>query len=576
MRNKVDMSLPIDELFLDPWQDGGFALLSAPQFYWRTKDGGVIEGFSVSAYPEIEAKTTAVVDAIQRHRNLSTTIEYESVPVLIQPASFRKSMVMVNRRLFLSGAAGTRAINTWRRANEDAGNDIETELAAYFERCQQENAKTELPVVDRMPDPETPFVIECRNTFNYFHFVTESLCQLALLERTNLTGEIFFHFPNREDKTRPFVEDFVKELFPEIFSRVRFERVPKEYDQAVTAYDLLSLYPFASETLYADLRQQVKPGILDKGVNSDIANWRIVSGNGYSTVLSALRDRALRLVEGRDFGPLPKRFFVGRDDRHSRARPMAGQDRLFEHLALFGFEHVVFENLSPLEQIALMAQAEIVVMPHGAGLTNMMFAPPSACVIELGTLQTAQHRWDDFWPLAHLARCRFVSFFADFNTDTPLQEPDFQTDGIVPVALSDSAVAQIMAFVVSIMGHIPEISAPDILLRLVERIAAVESPDAALALLDAHDALVVADADLSLLRADCHKALDQPKSELVALDQSFKADRSRWQTLIRIIWCANRCDRPQVIRWARSQLEREFPDRYAAFVGNHDWVRYVV
>ena len=89
------------------------------------------------------------------------------------------------------------------------------------------------------------------------------------------------------------------------------------------------------------------------------------------------------------------------------------------------------------------------------------------------------------------------------------------------------------------------------------------------------EALVARSATLCLVKADCHKALGETKSELVALDGAFKADPSRWQTLIRIIWCANNCDRPQVIRWALSRLKADFPDRHAAFVGDHDWIRYV-
>ena len=94
-------------------------------------------------------------------------------------------------------------------------------------------------------------------------------------------------------------------------------------------------------------------------------------------------------------------------------------------------------------------------------------------------------------------------------------------------------------------------------------------------LLEQHALLVNDDVDLCLLKADCHKQQDEPKSELLALDQAFKADPMRWQTLVRIIWCANRCDRPQVIRWALSRLKSEFPERYSVFVENHKWVRYI-
>ena len=254
---------------------------------------------------------------------------------------------------------------------------------------------------------------------------------------------------------------------------------------------------------------------------------------------------------------------------------MEGEDMLYDHLRLFGFEYVVFESLTPLEQIALMANAEMMVSYHGAGFTNMLFANPDAFVIEIGTLQTAQFRWTDFWPLANAAQCRYVSFFADFKGDKPLSEPRFSIDGIVPVMLSKTGTAQVMAFVVTVLGHYPTLKSATSLEEVGRRVLAVGAGEHAVRLLEQHPQLVRDNAKLFLLQADCHKQLDEPKSELIALDRAFKADPSRWQTLVRIVWCANRCDRPQVIRWALAQLKADFPQRHDAFLGNHSWVRYI-
>jgi hypothetical protein len=575
LRNKIDMSLPPNETFLNPWQDGGFTLLSEAEFVWRAVPSAVIEGFAASAHEQINAKITSFISAIRRDRRLSTAFCFEAVLAMLEPASFRKSVVLADDRLLLVGEAGTRAINQYRKENLDVGIDIDEGIAAYLVTCQKTNCNHAIPLHSGLLNPQTPFVIECRNTFNYYHFVTESLCQLTLLDGVAFEGDIYFHFPNHEDKHRPFVRTFVEALFPEFEGRVHYERAPKDYTQALTGYDLLSTYPFAPEEVFAGLKNVVGDGILDEGINSDIANWRIIGSNGYGSQLLALRERALELVKNQDYSHLPKRFYVGRDDRLSRARHMRGEDLLFEHLQLFGFEYVVFENLSPLEQIALMAQAEVMVSYHGAGFTNMLFANPDAYVIELGTLQTAQYRWEDFWPVAHASQCQYVNFFCDFDAVDPLIEPDFQVDGIVPVAISARAVAQVMAFLVTILGHTPELKSPSRVTELVGQLIAVNEWEKAAALLDQSKDLMPGHLDFCLMAADCHKKFDQPKQELIALDMAYKADRSRWQTLVRIIWCANRCERPQVIRWALSRLELDFPDRYAVFLGNHEWVRFV-
>lgn len=48
-----------------------------------------------------------------------------------------------------------------------------------------------------------------------------------------------------------------------------------------------------------------------------------------------------------------------------------------------GFERVVTESMSVRDQAVLFSEAAVVVAPHGAGLTNLLFARPGALVVEL-------------------------------------------------------------------------------------------------------------------------------------------------------------------------------------------------
>jgi len=383
---------------------------------------------------------------------------------------------------------------------------------------------------------------------------------------------VFLHFPNQEEKHRGFVDTFVAALFPEFAGRVFFERSPKDYDLVLSAFDMIGAIPQMPEREIGALKRIAPQG----GVIGSLGFHPILAMNSVSSTLLGLRERALKAIEGHDFSYLPKRVFVGRGDDQSRSRPLAGQEMLLDQLRPLGFEYVVFEELDPLEQIALMARAEMMISHHGAGFTNMLFAAPDAYVIELGTLQTAQHRWADFWPIAHTSRCRYISFFADFSGDDRLLEPHFGTHGIVPTALSISAVSQITAFVMGVLGPVPNMTSIKNLTLLGRRIFRAGAVAQAIALLNHHPEMVRSDSDLCLLLADCHKALDEPKSELIALEQAYRADQGRWQTLIRIIWCANRCEQPEVIRWAALHLENSFPERHEAFLSNHEWVRFVV
>lgn len=575
MRNKVDLSMKPEDLFLNPWQEQGVSLVHAMDFLWRPVPTALIEGFAASESDALNQKITAFLGQTRQHRKFSKALEYNSQPVVLDDVEFRKSFVFVKDKLWLTGAAAARAQIEYRRRHQGAPEEAEDALVAYFDACQKSNTGLELPFLEEQPVADLDFVIECRNTFNYFHFLTESLSQLEVLSQLDFKGRIFFHFPNREEKMRGFAQAFVDALYPEYAGRVFFERAPKRYRRALAAFDLIGSHYQNPDAEIHGLETYPKSDHMWKGRKATIGSQSILAMNCVNTNLLALRKRALRMIESGDYSHLPTRFYVGRDTRQSRTRHMAGEDLLFDHLRLFGFEYVVFESLGPLEQVALMARAEMMISYHGAGFTNMLFANPDAYVIEIGTLQTAVSRWDDFWPLATAAGCKYLTFFADYNTENPVEDLRPFKDEILPVQLSERGIAQVLAFVVSVFGHVPEMATKEQLATLVRELMTVEAAAQAVALLDAHAGMVEWDAELSLLKADCHKSQDSPKSELVALDQAFKADPKRWKVLIRIIWCANRCERPQVIRWALSRLEDQFPDRHRAFVENHEWVRYV-
>ncbi|MBO29119.1 MAG: hypothetical protein CML61_10265 [Rhodobacteraceae bacterium] len=573
LRKTIDLKGAPEELFCNPWQDEGIALLEPPAFQWKACAPGRIHGFAASAHEEIDKRITTLVSRARKERRFVQAVEWNIALAHVEGAQFRKSYKTVGERFVLSGASATRLLNRYRWANPE--DDPAGTLARYFEDCRARNADRDLPVLDRRISPTVPFAIECRNSFNYFHFLTEALPQLTVLDGWDFRGDIYFHFPNRADKTRDFAAAFVAALFPEFEGRVRFEPVPKDYDEVLTAYDLFGGHRQSPEWQADALKEAAGPR---SGWEPDDPLPRAqttLAMNSVSSGLRALRDRALKAVAELDTSHLPRRFFVGRDTRKSRARNMEGEDLLFEHLALFGFEYIVFESLSPLEQIALMANAEMMVSYHGAGFANMVFANPEACIIELGTLQTANLRWGDFWPHAHVSGCRYVSFFADYRKDDPLTDPEFSKDGLVPAALSEGAIGQVMAFVVSMLGETPTLAEPQEVIRLCRALQEVDAMDAFAAVLAAHEKMQEFDPDLSLLQADLHKFRKNPKEELSALDRAFRLAPSRWQVLVRMIWCANRCERPQVIRWALSRLAADFPDRHAAFIASHEWVRYV-
>jgi len=69
----------------------------------------------------------------------------------------------------------------------------------------------------------------------------------------------------------------------------------------------------------------------------------------------------------------PRRIYI--DRRAAPNRRLENEDALVAAVAL--------EGAAVAEEAALFAGAEVIVAPHGAGLANLVFAPPGCRVIEL-------------------------------------------------------------------------------------------------------------------------------------------------------------------------------------------------
>lgn len=75
-----------------------------------------------------------------------------------------------------------------------------------------------------------------------------------------------------------------------------------------------------------------------------------------------------------------RRIYVTRAD--ARQRRVSNEDEVFGYLRGLGFESVRLAGRSMEEQARLFASSEIVIAPHGSGLTNLLFCQPGTRVVE--------------------------------------------------------------------------------------------------------------------------------------------------------------------------------------------------
>lgn len=79
--------------------------------------------------------------------------------------------------------------------------------------------------------------------------------------------------------------------------------------------------------------------------------------------------------------PTLSRILVSRSD--SSRRRLIGEDELMRELKPLGFVRICPSDYAFADQVKLFSSARIIVGAHGAGMTNLVFAPPGTSVLEV-------------------------------------------------------------------------------------------------------------------------------------------------------------------------------------------------
>lgn len=79
-----------------------------------------------------------------------------------------------------------------------------------------------------------------------------------------------------------------------------------------------------------------------------------------------------------------RRVYITR--RNATRRRLLNEAAIWALLAPHGFERVAMEDLTFEAQVELMRETRVLVAPHGAGLTNMVFCAPGTQIVEIADL----------------------------------------------------------------------------------------------------------------------------------------------------------------------------------------------
>jgi hypothetical protein len=195
-------------------------------------------------------------------------------------------------------------------------------------------------------------VIAQNGQFCYYHWMTEVLGRLLLLESQNITYDYLF-----APLSAPYMQESLKLL------GIDLNKVIEPYKKHT--------YIQADELIVPSLINQIYP-------------TPILSSYPSPEIIDLLRKKLLPIIKSckeHNQHIVSKKIFISRKD--AIVRKLTNEDELFEKLAIHGFERYCLSKLSLLEQITLFNHADTIIALHGAGLTNLIFSNPGTKVIEI-------------------------------------------------------------------------------------------------------------------------------------------------------------------------------------------------
>ena len=101
-----------------------------------------------------------------------------------------------------------------------------------------------------------------------------------------------------------------------------------------------------------------------------------------------------------------RRVFISRNS----SRRITNEKSVMDYLGKLGFEKVKCEKLSFEEQVNIFSDASVVIAPHGAGLTNLIFAKDNVKVLEL---RSPYYFGSCYWKLCNHLDFEYYSLYGE-------------------------------------------------------------------------------------------------------------------------------------------------------------------
>lgn len=232
--------------------------------------------------------------------------------------------------------------------------------------------------------------------FNYSFWVTSSLVRLQMLINSGVDFTLLY--PEEWDKI-PYIQQTLQ-----AFPNLKFERIPAGVHVQVPHLLMPEVRPFTA----------------------------CLNGNDLQMISAKLKS----FFNISNQAELPKRIFVNR--QKANCRKMENGTTIIQIANKYGFTEVDFDDMTVAQQIAIINNAECVIMLHGAGMANMMFAQPGTKVLELMHEYTEPRNYRMiYWYLTELSQAKY---YVQFCKTLPTHTDEWRKDIVVDATLFEQNI----------------------------------------------------------------------------------------------------------------------------------------
>jgi tetratricopeptide (TPR) repeat protein len=244
---------------------------------------------------------------------------------------------------------------------------------------------------DKLPEPininnRVAFLSVQWGGAGYFHWMFDLMTRFDLLERSGIDLES--------------IDKFI----------VNSYKLPYQRETLNTLGIPASKIIDSSVTPHIQAKSIIIPSVFDKNSYDRLSKWGC----------DFLRKTFLK--EGNwQKSDYPKRIYISREK--ASYRQVINNEDVFYLLAKHGFKKVIFETLTLAEQSLYMAAADVIVAPHGAGLTNLVFCQPGTKVLEIFS---PNFHPNYYWALSNI--CGLDHYYlmgevlVNYHTDNPIHQ----------------------------------------------------------------------------------------------------------------------------------------------------------